>query len=520
MRLSFSSFALIACLTPLWAGCTSNEASLGETAPKGVAGVDASISFAHEGTLALAPGQEAQIQIIGKPAAPYAMSIILVGEWLDASVDQTNIVAGDDGVAVVTLRAPNASTSFAVRAKIKDGPTAELPISVSEEGFATLDIKPLYGGDREAREWVARATVGTTCEVLAETFPEDPETWLRGSAEPGEPLQIDLTPVGPNVAVFVRGGHFMWGCVDEADLVAGATAEVEVPIVNAPVDFSQVLLDIDLSYSTEPWGELLEEQRAAMLSLFFAGNAAEPHQVLLDSMQAASCDPNAFGQMAGVENWLTAVDSHLQANAIDLSAVITTLAEAALPLQPPQILGSLSAIEGEPGAATLRLESVGTATPAIMDMPLDYQVGIDVDAQDTARLGGSIFWAPSRYIANAVKQEALFVYPAYDTMAEVLADVAMCNQLVLNNPVACDASQIAALCEAALAEMWSEARNATSENKDVGVISFSASGAAKFDDYALLTGFEGTWIGTSSAGTVETEVSGVVFATEPEPPPQ
>ncbi len=501
----------------LVSGCAARElAETGDSPGGGVPGVNASISFAHEGTLALAPGDIADIVVIGKPAAAYRMTFLLVGESIDASLDKTKVVAGHDGVAMVRLRAPNKATSFVVRAKLDDGPSADLSVAVSDQGFGAVNIQPKYQGSRETREWVAAAVAGKTCQDLSAQFPEDPEGALKAAAEPGEPLVIPVAPVGPNLAVFVRGGHYMWGCVNAPNLVANGTVDVDVPIVNAPIDASDALLDMDMAFSPEPvaWASMLAAQRTLMTE------ALQPQALaatLLEAMEPLSCDPAAFNQ-SSAQN-LPDVESHLSGYGVDLAQLVEDFAVSGLAAQPPLILGRVSALASEPGYAIFSLGRIGSATPAKLGVPSDYQVRLDVDPDDTARVIGNLFWMPSRYIGNAVTEEALAQYSQHDDMADVLAEAAHCDDLALAYGPSCDSGAVAEMCAQALDSLWQSALDASALAGQSGEIPFSAAGASDYDDYAKLTGFAGSWLGQAKIGQQTAQVSGAVSAEYPQVDP-
>ena len=157
----------------------------------GLPGVDASLSFAHEGTLTMAPGEVAEVVVKGTPPAPYAMTFFLSGEALDASLDKHKTVADGNGVATVRLRAPNSATSFAFRATIKDGPSADLTVAVSDQGFGDLSITPVYHGTRPIDSWEAYVLTGT-CEALAEELPAVPAGALAATAAPRDALIVKV----------------------------------------------------------------------------------------------------------------------------------------------------------------------------------------------------------------------------------------------------------------------------------------------------------------------------------------
>lgn len=497
-------------------GCGSNDlAATDDDSGEGVPGVDAEIAFEHEGTLTLTPGETASIEVVGSPPAPYAFSFQLVGDSLDASLDRSAATASADGVAEVMLRAPNSATSFWVRAKIKDGPRKDLTVAVSDQGFGGLDITPVYNGEREITEWSAFVVSGKTCESFSEAFPEDPPGALVADAEVGEPLIVDVAPVGPNLAVLVRSKHYVWGCSDVTNLLAEEITEVEVFIKDRPVDVSEAQLDMALGFQPEPaaYDALLAASLGEMLAAFYDGQPLS--DALLSHMSGLSSDPSAFDQASMDQGWPTATEQQLAA--VDLTTTITAWAQDGLALEPPQITGRLEAIADEPGHAIFELELIGSATPEVLGVPAEYVTTITVDPDDTARIGGTLFWLPSRYVANATSIESLAQQPAGTTMAEVLAAEVGCDQLELTGLSGCDQTCITLLCTAALEQMWTEAADASATNATYGEIPFQASGASNFDEWANLTGFQGMWLGNVLVDELSAKVTGNVIAETPTP---
>lgn len=512
------AIAAAAAFAPSMVGCAANDAApLEDDAGGGLPGPDAAIEFATDGTLTLAPGQKVTITVETSPPERYEISFLLVGDTLDASLSKSTVVANDQGRASVDLRAPNSATSFAVRAKIKDGNTADLPVAVSDQGFGALDITPVYNGNREITDWSAFVVSGKSCEALGTTFPEDPPGALQASADDGDPLVIDVAPVGPALAVLVRSKHIVWGCSDVTNLVAEATTDVEVFIKDRPIDVSDAQLDMALGFEPEQgaFDAILTAAKGELLAAFDGGLPLA--DALLDNMAVASNDATAFAEASTTGDWLTAVQQHLSGNDVDLGVTIAGWADAGLALEPPQLTGRLEAIPEEPGFAVFELELLGSATPQDLGIPSQYVTTITVDPDDTARVGGELSWLPSRYVANAAANQALMQQPTGTTMADVLAAEAACDQLVLSGLVGCDQTCIAQLCTDALGQMWQTAADASAANSTYGDLPFQASGASSFDEWANLTGFTGTWLGNVIVGSLSAKVTGAVVADTPLP---
>lgn len=523
MRFSSSLLALtaIAVMTVL-GGCSSNSAET-ESPPPVQPPDDASISFEHAGTLTLSPGETRTVRVVAKPPAPYEVSFYLVGDSLDASLSQSMVVSDPYGQAAVALRAPNGATYFGIRASLHDGPTAELPVAVSDKGFGTLDIAPINPGPRETDLWVANAVSGTTCEALADNLPEGPaEAPPPVSAEPGEPLLLRDVPVGPNLAVFVRGGHYMWGCADEPNLVAGQTLEVEIRLVNKPIDLTDAVLDVELEYTPEPeaFESLLDDTAQRMLDAMLGDQTSEA-AALLAAMQTRSTDPAAFEAASANEGWPALTESHFANASTDLTDAIHQLADDGMAGQPHDVAGTLETVDPTTGYALFSLERTGSVPPADAGVPAEYLMTLSVDPDDTVRLGGGLFWMPSRHLGSAVEQLVSEQHPSLAGVGALLGETFECPTLAaaLGGFTGCDESCMGQTCVAGFEAMWTAALDASANVGLVGAITLQASGGASFDDFASLTGFDGSWLGTITNGLLDVKVQGVVSARQAEQSP-
>ncbi|MBI4955452.1 MAG: hypothetical protein HY908_25745 [Myxococcales bacterium] len=517
MLLSLRSLGLIALgLASLVPACGASNAELLVIDDTGVPGPNATIAFDEEGTLTLAPGEVVAVTVHTSPPAPYEIAFFLKGAALDASLGATVVVAAPDGSATVQLKAPNAATSFALRAKIKDGPAVDLLVAVSDKGFGTLHVVPVYEGQRETREWVASVASGTSCAALAAIMPEDPEGALTAVAEPPDPLLVPDVPVGPTLAVFVRGGHYMWGCSDVPSLGAGTTLDVAVPIVPKPLDLSATLLDVDLAFAPDPgpWNAMLEGALAASLDALLAPGPTDAYALVV-AMKERSPDPAAFLAAAQVGGWFTLLATHFAQNGIDLRAFVTTHALAGLGSAPPLVSGELSSV-GADGVALFTLGALGPVSADEGGIPADYLVSWSADSFDDVNLGGTLFWLPSRLVAVAAEH----ALPPATSMANALASEVECATVasLLAGYGACDAGCLQLLCEDALAERWLHARDVSAVAGQIGTIALQALGLAEFDDVAAITAFSGSWVGQVSDGVSVAQVSGAASGVKPMPP--
>ena len=507
MRLSFRCLGLFALGLALVAPACSPSDEASTDAVIGVPGPNATIAFEQVGTVTLAPGQLTKLSVKTSPPDAYEVAFFLVGSALDASLGATKVVASPDGRAEVELKAPNGATTFAVRAKIKDGPSAELHVSVSDEGFAALNVLPAYDGARETREWVASVVTGTTCDALSSTFPDDPPGALSIIADDGDPLIVEDVPVGPSLAVFVRGGHYMWGCTDVANLPAGDMRDVAVPIVAKPLDLSGTLLDVDLAFTPEPqaWASLLDHARTVAFDALvdpLAGDAS----TLLATMASLAVEPAQFASAAQQYGWYGTVSSQLAG--VDLRDFAWQLSAQGLASEPPLVTGRIADV-GSEGLALFTMQSLGTITPDECGVPAEYLVSWTADSLDQVSMGGTLFWLPSRLVTVAAERAAADAVPG-QTMPEALAQEVDCDALgaALAGFPTCDGACLAALCREALAVRWQLARDASASALQIGVLPLQLLALAEFDDEAAITAFAGTWVGQLSDGDVTADVTG------------
>ena len=504
----------------LWAalalGCGESNLSDGGPGPP-VPSDSATIAFSHDGTLAIAPGTEVALEVRTDPPAQYAISFVLLGDALDASLDRTSVVAGVDGRASVTLRAPSTSTSFVLRATIKGGASVDLPVAVSDQGFGSLVVVPKYSGNRPVETWHAGVISGKTCASLSGILPEDPEGALTAQASKKESPIIEVAPVGPTLAVYLRSGHYLWGCTDELDLKPDEVETVEVHVVNKPIDASEMLLDASLEFAPEPMplSTLLSESAAG----FFAelGSTVPASTLLLEAMHSVTTDPAGFDLAATQNDWATAIETYFVDNQIDLVGPLSAYGTAGLASEPPVIIGQLEAIEDAPNHARFDLAKIGSAGVDSFAFVTSHVLTFEVDPDDVVHVGGAIQFLPGRYVAHVIEREALAQDLEAADMAAALDSIVMCDQLPLSGMTGCDEGCIASLCREGLAAMWNAALGAASVPK--GKIVMQISGAAAFDDFAALTGFSGTWLGAVEHAAIQAKVSGHVEAVPVDPGP-
>lgn len=337
------------------------------------------------------------------------------------------------------------------------------------------------------------------------------------SAPPGEPLVLQDVPVGPNLAIYVRGGFYMWGCADEPNLEAGDTIEVEVQVVNRPIDLSDAVLDVTLGFTPDAteWAALLDESKVTMAAALLGGHADEP-TALLAAMSAEASDPTAFDEASTTGSWPSLTDTHLAGLAATIVETVDEFAADGMSAEPDDFVGQLATVDPDAGYALFTLERLGSVSPEESGVPAEYLMTLTADPDDTVRVGGGVYWMASRHIGVVAAKQAATEHPSFNGMGAILGHIIDCPSLSvsLGGYAGCNTSCLEQLCVQGLDSMWSEALDASPNAAQVGAVTLQASGAATFDEHAALTGFDGQWVGRVTNGLLDAKVEGVVSAQE------
>jgi hypothetical protein len=482
------------------------------------AAADAKVHFEREDTLTLAPGETREVRVLASPAASYGVRFALIGDALDGWLESAEGQSDASGLATMVLHAPSEPTTFHLRASIvledgQAGPSAETSVAVSAQGFGTVRVLPQYAGKRAVTTWTASVVARTTCEKIGVGLPSEPEGALVASSDLGTPPQVPHAPVGPNLAVAVRAGHYAWGCADTSDLTADGTLDIKVTLVDKPIDLGATDLDLTLGYPTDAadYADLISGVTHLFRSAFLPDGAVEAGLVLTAMGAAAPLDQTtAFTAARAAQGWDALASAHFAALDQSLRDRASSWIAAGLPLQASTIVAHLGAKAGSPGVAELHVLTIGGIDGAAAGVPPAIPLSWTSDPDDTLILGGLVIWQPSRFIGGAALAGARLEHPAATTMASVLAEAADCPGLAakLSGFGACDAGCLAALCEKALGDRWALGLGASTAAGQIGQLTLTASGPAQIDDAARPLGFKGIWIGTLSNGVASAKLKG------------
>ena len=487
------------------------------------------VRFEQEGTITLAPGELRKVRVFASSATGAAVRFSLIGAALDGWIESAAAKVDASGAATIALHAPNQPTTFHLRASIvlesgESGASAEASVAVSAQGFGALRVRPQYTGKRQVDAWTASVVARTTCADLAALLPGEPEGALGGKAPLGKPILVLNAPVGPNLAVAVRAGHYAWGCADTTGLKADGTLDVKVTIVDKPIDLGAT--DLDLALTNQPdagdYAALIGGATALLRDTFLPEASTEAGLLLAAMAGAAPSEESAaFDAARAALGWDDLAAAHFAALPISLRERSTAWIAAGLLGQAPVLTARLRAKGGAPGVAELRVLTIGSIDAALAGVPASSPFAWTADAADTLILGGTVQWQPTRLVGAAALMGARIEQPSAVTMANALAQAADCKGLAedLSGFEACDTACLAALCEQALADRWALGLAASSEENQIGHLALTAAGPVQLDDRAEPRGIKGSWIGTVSDGVFSAKVKGSFEGTPPDVTP-
>ena len=520
-------WALLVGVASICAACGGDAAEAGGGGSGGTGGSasgPSSLTFEPSTTLALAPGEKRKLGVKASPPGKYPVRFALLGDADDAALDTSETSTDAAGSAHVALFAPSSARAFSVRASSGDKVAASVAVSVSASGFGALQVVPAYAGKRTVSHWVASVRTGVTCAELTGSLLEDGD--LKASAPFGSVPQVDFVPVGPTLAVTLRGAEAMVGCEELAELTAGEVQTIEVPVVDIPIQLGDAKLDVTLGLdgAKGKWNDLLGVD--SMLLAF--SPATNDASALLDAMQAQAGDAGfqAARKTGGWDAALVNVLGGQNALRTKLSPWLGQGAEAFA--SPDVIRGRLTRAVGSDASAWFQLDSVGGANPSEAGAAEKYLASWQPQPDDTVALGVDLQFLPSELVALLAVAPAKATVAGASSVPAALAELASCKSVAQALVAAgtgsgqaypgCDASCAQKLCLSGLELQWSWARGASTQPAaPTALLAVAATAEATVDDHAQPSALSGSWVGTFSTGEKSAPVTGSATAKTPAP---
>jgi hypothetical protein len=476
-----------------------------------------------EAAIRMAPGAVRELRVVaGPPGKSYRVTLGLLGDAQNASLDRSVVDTDPDtGQAVVSLTAPTANTTFTVRASAGKLATTA-PVAVSAIGFATLQVRSAYSGQRFISYWVATVGAGALCAELSAggTPPADGDLMVQGS--PTEVLELSDVPVGPKLAVTLRAGHYIGGCVEVEDLTPNAVNEVTVPVVDRPMQFDGA--ELELSLSTVDDSDAVQN---AALSHADATLEAMLNEPFLDMMKGATTTAtaaSAFEQARSERGWDAGLAAALgdDPNELLRAKIRTWMELGANELAGANLVeGSLTASETNDSQALFQLDRFGRMDAGVAGFTTDNMATWSADPDDKLQIGTTLSWLPSKLLTAVAENAAIVQGTLVTTAPDALAAALSCDTVAETLTAAgdsaesfagCDVACTAQLCLTTLREMWQRGVSSSSVEAVSGSWAISASGAASVDEEARPLRFNGSWLGTLKTPTTTVSVTGAASA--------
>ena len=535
----------LACLA-LAGGCDANSSNSASYNPGG-AGASTSDGGADSGTVEPLPQQLDFVPTSALELSPKAVRVLTVqtvpagkfrirfalldptsdGSPRDAALDASEIFTNSDGSGHVTLTAPSTPTTFTVRASAGSAAQAKVSVSVGAAGYTRLRVMPSYSGQRAVSEWTATARRGVTCSKLTGTPP--PDGPLVAIAAPPDPLYLTKVPVGVALAITLRAGHYVSGCVDLSALAENDDNTVLVYASDRPLNLADTSLALGFGPSdSRPGFDKLMSSSATVVESALLGDSKNDVAALLDAMHdvTPSLERDAFGAARTQHDWDSVLEGAFGKSAARrvrdpaqrwVSAGLRAFDTA------DALSGRLSALGS---GALFQLMSVAQLSPANAGFSTAFPGTWSADSSDVLLLGTDLTWVPSRLVTALAIAPALLEVPSESTLEAALAasvDCALVGKVLLAYGASpgtaihstCDEACATNTCVGAVAALWKRARSAS--GSAVAALSVTATGVAQVGDRAEIIGLHGSWVGQLVIGADTAPVSGALSATSSTP---
>lgn len=472
-----------------------------------------SLRFRTGPDIVLRPRGERRIEVQVTPAGAHSIEFALIPDPNapdDAVLDRNRALSDADGIARVTLTAPSTSAVLSLRASL-GSQAVYASIRVVGDAFGALRVHPSYAGQRVATSWVASVHLERRCEDLAGTPTDDGD--LIGVSTT-DTIEIGSVPITPLLAVTLRSGRFLSGCLTLDDaLEEGETRTQFVPVSAIPLRLESSVLD--LAVALEPADPALNELLDASLADgLLALRRSDPElpaapddlAALLDAMQASLFGHEAaFESARASESWdellADALDDPERSRLGESLARWTRIGRSAL-LSSRAFEGRLQSSPSVPGHARFTVDRVAGIGAEQAGVGTEEPWSWEADAVDRIGLGGVVYWTPSKFSAALSIAPALAETGAL-TMVDALTRVYDCalvgRTLDDASPepgapgTSCDAACLETLCRTALATLWDRVR--LFSGSELERLAFTAVGAASVGNEAEAVALEGRWVG-------------------------
>jgi hypothetical protein len=543
----FALFIFAVLLVSLGVGCSTSNAdaaapayggSAGSAGSAGQGSVEEPTLLEFETVEELPARAQVLLKVRAKPAKAFHVRFALPssgGDPLDAVLDQATADTDANGIATVTLTAPSSPATFNVRASV-GSVVALLTITVTDPGFATVQVQPRYAGFRSITTWVASAYPDMTCAELPDIPDEDGPIRTLPAAANAAPQLLDV-PAGKRLAITLRSGHFVGGCASVEKVPPGPIDQpqiVQVTVLDRPIDLnaSPLAVSFGLVVPDTTWTNLLQTTNQAVLQAF-QSTSIDDVDALLDAMREASGDSRQLFENARIgENWDAALRSLWGATASsklrDASAGWFAAGRQKFSDADHLFTGTLTPIVQptsplDQRSADLTLLSVAGLDGSKVGFVDRAQVSWSASSDDTLVLGTDLYFVASELLQALAEAAALDGRNDAPSAAELLATRLDCEGVGATLAAAgtnaqlaygvCDGACLTDLCQSGVAAIWQRGGAATGLSP--AHLSITATGMARVGDTANVVGMSGSWLGQLTTGDVASDTGGVLTGVVP-----
>lgn len=515
-------------------GCSSSSSATAGSTPVGpnegsggnASNAAQSVVFSPADTVLLRPGETVSRHVLVTPEAQYDVGLALLGGSVDAALSQSLVQTSPNGEGDFSITAASSPTSFNVRASV-GSLVVELPVSVSENGYAALNISGSYSGVRQVSEWVTSLHAEGSCENLGSRLPEDGSLVTTGTVSPPS-LKMAHVPVGAAQSVVLRGDYQLWGCKDLPMVTADEILDLVVPLYDVPISYGPGPIQVVFALDTNAigWSSTLTAVLPDILS-GFVQSTANDSELLLNSMRTSLGSADAqtdFDQRRATGAWDSIVANRWASSTCSNDECIRTALErwlstgAASVTQGSSIAArlSLSASSVSLNQVQLTLESMQGLAAGAWIASTQVPLTANIDAKDILTASTYFSFNDGLFLRQLGQVVASAQYPGATDLPQALAKLADCDTLgtQLNeaapSSTTCNASCLAQLCKAALRNLWSGTETVARERSN-SELTLNFSGTLRLDQNAVVVGCDGSWLGkVDSPGGLTTTIGGAV----------
>ena len=525
--ITWAGNALLALVAHGAIACSGSDASASfGYLPAGAGGsgqtlaIPEAIGFTPSTTLTLKLGSTAACTVAVQPPDTYDVALALLGASSDAALSGTIVRTGTDGRAQFSITASNIATSFAVRASVGQL-SQQLDVSVSDEGYASLNVSGNYVGNRSIEKWVSSVIAGLACTDLHSSLPSDGQ--LLVSSTSSQKISVTNVPVGATQSLILRGDYSVWGCKDIPTLLADEVLDLPVQVYDIPAVYSAdpLAVNFEITTNADTWATnltLLNTQLQAAALPSTTDNTA----LLLDAMRSAANNSQLqsdFDQRRASGNWQAILASawSLKDGGSDgciSFAVNDWLSSSLSQLGKGVSIGttlSLTSASSSVGQEQLNLKSIaGVATPDLQS-PSSFPFKTTFGANDGLAASAELTFNEANWVRALALTRARLQFPGAIDIPAALSALVNCDSIAASFDQAapsyadCSEACLARLCSDGLTQLWKQT-DAVVSHWGTTSLTLSSSGNLRVDSHATVTGYSGTWVGliVSPSGTVST----------------